>query len=759
LLVCASRPPLAGPSVVTRTWAAALGAALVAAPALCAQAPREDAARLASRDTSITIDTVAGAPRLAVLGRPGAPPWLNRAAEALPDHAEVGGVDEPLAWRLEHRSSSAGGTRMELVYATRGALRLRLRWRWSVRAPIGPIEHSVVIENLSRDTVWLPLQPSLRFDWAIGEQTALERFWVEKGADTPSAEGTHLDALRDGDTWQGNSSTYARPRTGAPREMIPFVLIGESSADGGGALRRGWYIGVEFSGRTHIALRRRGNSLSGEAGLDPEPGPYRTRLHPGETFVTPTVFVGAFAGGPDEAGNALRRWVRSVLGNPRTLADRSYPLLVTNSWGSGVAVDEALAQRMIVDAARLGLEMFHLDAGWFRAVGDWRADPAKFPHGIGAISELAHRHGMRFGLWVDWTQAGMANAPGALNVNDPTVRDWLVADPPPGWKPREPYKGITIDLGVPEAARWAARELERIVRDYRLDMLEHDGYLVAQGSARADHPAAPPAEPAHVYEDAGYLWAEGSNSTDVSYHATAAYYHIYEKLRARHPQLLLELCNDGGRMIDFGSAAHGDYFSVTDSYDPLSNRRAFFDASYLLPPAMLESYVAEWPVARLENFRYQLRSGMLGWFSLMLDTTRWTAEQQAAAHHEFALYKSALRPLIRTADLYHVSTRPDGVHWDGIEYYSPRSGRGVLYAFRGSGQDEPVHRFVLQGLTAHSRYALTFHDRTASGQIIRGGELLQTGVEVRLAQPLSSELVFLRRLPEQPPAPHARHTE
>jgi alpha-galactosidase len=60
-----------------------------------------------------------------------------------------------------------------------------------------------------------------------------------------------------------------------------------------------------------------------------------------------------------------------------------------------------------------------------------------------------------------------------------------------------------------------------------------------------------------------------SNSTDVSYHAVRSYYSIYEQLRRQHPGLLLEICNDGGRMVDFGSAAHGDYFSITDSYDPL----------------------------------------------------------------------------------------------------------------------------------------------------------------------------------------------
>src|SRR5256885_17259788 len=41
-----------------------------------------------------------------------------------------------------------------------------------------------------------------------------------------------------------------------------------------------------------------------------------------------------------------------------------------------------------------------------------------------------------------WTQAGTSNRPGALNVHDPDTRDWLIADPPVGWKHSEPFKGI-----------------------------------------------------------------------------------------------------------------------------------------------------------------------------------------------------------------------------------------------------------------------------------------------------------------------------
>jgi hypothetical protein len=705
-----------------------------------AQEANPETAVLSTSDARLAVEAGARAPRVTALGRRGG--WLlkSHSAESLPDHAEVGGAVQALTWRLDRAASHSDSKEIALVYRS-VAPALSLVWRWRARARFGPIEHSIEIHNLGHETLWLPLQPSLTFDWAVDPATRLQRLWIEKGADTPSAAGTHLDELRDGERWQGTSSTYARPIPGEPREMIPWVLVEEP-----GGLRRGWYLGIKFSARTHITLERLGGSVRGEAGLNPLPGPYRTRLLPGETFATPTVFLGAFAAGPDGAGNVLRRWVREVLQNPRTLADPSYPLLVSNSWGSGLAVDEALAHRMIEDAASLGLEMFHLDAGWFRGVGDWRSDPAKFPGGIAALADFAHHKGLRFGLWVSWAQAGTSNAPGALNIYDPARRDWLIADPPGTWKHTEPFKGITIDLGVPAAAGWAQRELERVVDEYHLDMLEHDGYLVAQGSTRTDHPAAPP-DPAtlRVYPDSGYLWVEGSNSTDVSAHATEGYYRIYEQLRARHPGLLLELCNDGGRMVDFGSAAHGDYLSTTDTYDPLSNRRAFYDASFVLPPAMLESYVAQWPAARLENVRYQLRSGMLGWFSLMLDASRWSAPERAVARAEFALYKSALRPLIRSADLYHVSARPDGVHWDGIEYYSPAEGRGVLYAFRGSSSDEPSHRFRLGGLPAGSRYALHFQepgsDREESAET-----LTQEGVEVALATPLTSQLVFFKRL-------------
>jgi hypothetical protein len=99
--------------------------------------------------------------------------------------------------------------------------------------------------------------------------------------------------------------------------------------------------------------------------------------------------------------------------------------------------------------------------------------------------------------------------------------------------------------------------------------------------------------------------------------------------------------------------------------------------------------------------------------------------------------------LIRDANLYHVSDRPDGIRWDGIEYWDSQSGRGVVYAFRGSVAGESAHRFVLAGLDMAKRYRLHFEDGSAADREAAGSELMGAGLEVDLPNPLSSELVFI----------------
>jgi hypothetical protein len=79
------------------------------------------------------------------------------------------------------------------------------------------------------------------------------------------------------------SSTYASDEE--PREVIPWFMVERNGNQGDG-----WYIGIEFSGRTSLTMERGAGSLHGTVGLNPNPSPFRTRLRPGDTFEAPPVF-------------------------------------------------------------------------------------------------------------------------------------------------------------------------------------------------------------------------------------------------------------------------------------------------------------------------------------------------------------------------------------------------------------------------------------------------------------------------------------
>jgi hypothetical protein len=188
-------------------------------------------------------------------------------------------------WRFNQGASRIEARRVAFVYESESP-HLRLTWEWQTPAAFGPIEHHIHVANLSDRELWLALQDSLQFNWAVKPQVRLEQIYIERGANTPSEVGTHFAAVPVGYKWHGTSSTYAHPKADEPREIIPWFLLQES-----GGSKNGWYIGIEFSGRTQLSIERSSKSLKANAGLNSNPGPFRTRLEPGDSFDSPVVFL------------------------------------------------------------------------------------------------------------------------------------------------------------------------------------------------------------------------------------------------------------------------------------------------------------------------------------------------------------------------------------------------------------------------------------------------------------------------------------
>jgi hypothetical protein len=160
---------------------------------------------------------------------------------------------------------------------------------------------------------------------------------------------------------------------------------------------------------------------------------------------------------------------------------------------------------------------------------------------------------------------------------------------------------------------------------------------------------------------------------------------------------------------------------------------------------MCECYVEAVKTKNLDEFKSMLRSGLMGWFTLMQDPAKWSAAEFAAAQQEFGTYKAKLRPLIRTADLFHISARPDGVNWDGIEYATRDQDHGVVFAFRGI-TSVASHRYHPKGLNSKATYRVHFEDPGQSDFSATGSELMTRGVKVSLKNTQSSQLVFFKRV-------------
>jgi alpha-galactosidase len=126
-------------------------------------------------------------------------------------------------------------------------------------------------------------------------------------------------------------------------------------------------------------------------------------LAPGESLPTPILYAAWSNAGLAGLSRAFHAYAR------RHLLRLAGPRPVTlNTWeGTYFDHDEARLMREAT-AAALGIERFVLDDGWMpgrdherAGLGDWTADPRKYPNGFGPLARHVTGLGMQFGLWVE----------------------------------------------------------------------------------------------------------------------------------------------------------------------------------------------------------------------------------------------------------------------------------------------------------------------------------------------------------------------
>ncbi|WP_241992995.1 alpha-galactosidase [Cryobacterium frigoriphilum] len=362
--------------------------------------------------------------------------------------------------------------------------------------------------------------------------------------------------------------------------------------------------------------------------------PGEVSVPPGDSYTAPWAVFAYSDQGLDGLSHRLHSWIRSW--PSRRSAVRP---VVLNTW-EAVYFDHDLStlERLVDAAARVGVERFVLDDGWFtgrsddrRALGDWFVDARAWPSGLHPLIEKVQAAGMDFGLWVE---PEMVSPDSELARSHP---DWVLgADSlgPPGrltWRHQ-----LVLDLGNPAAFNWILGRLDALLTEYPINYLkwDHNRDLLA-GSAHAQ---------------------------------TVALYRLLDALRARHPRVEIESCASGGARIDLGMLERVDRVWTSDTNDPLERQQIQRFTGVLVPPEYLGGHLGA-PVAhttgRTASLGFRLGTALFGSAGIEWDLTQASPAELAAITEWIGQYK-ALRPLLHAGVVVHADASDPALELHGV---------------------------------------------------------------------------------------------
>lgn len=524
-------------------------------------------------------------------------------------------------------------------------------------------------------------------------------------------------------TWQrrtlsaGETLTLAAGARSSDRFMPWFA-----ATSAGGA----FFGGVMWSGRWTIGLQAVDGALRVDAGLATE-----TQIDLTGSIEGPHGFFGIVNSGVDAVNAAMAGLQRALRGR------RALPPVIYNTWFAyGTEIDEATLRQEAERAAALGVEIFVVDAGWYpnagarddfaTGLGDWRADPAKFPSGLRTLSDYVHALGMKFGVWVEPERASVINIGTGRAVADA----WIAEQD--GHRATgagsDAVDAVQVCFANHDVQNWAFDWLTGLIDSAGVDYLKWDNNAWIFCN-----------RPGH-----------GHGTHDGPFQHLSALYGLFDRLQARYPDLLVENCAGGGHRLDHGLGRRSDFGWMDDRSAPgIRVRHHAAGLGGLFAPGYLLSFVMLDPDERLssptETLR-SVRSRMAGTLGISLKIGDLDDEARAALAREIATFKRVRdiqqdAALVRLTDQVSVA-EDQAPAWDAVELVSATTGDALILAFQNDPGADSL-RVRPRGLRPDAQYQVATPE-AGTIDVQSGAALMEVGIVLPAARSLAAHLVTLR---------------
>jgi hypothetical protein len=221
---------------------------------------------------------------------------------------------------------------------------------------------------------------------------------------------------------------------------------------------------------------------------------------------------------------------------------------------------------------------------------------------------------------------------------------------------------------------------------------------------------------------------------------------VVDFMIAKRPGFRWENCSGGGQKKSFDMAERMTFMTTEDNAQAITYRWAFYGNSYVLNPVQLKADIAvDWnSVPSLAWDKYNFRTGLLGAIMVCGSEKALDAQQERVARETWSLYQTRQRAILREGDVYHILPFPDGVNWDGMQFYNTGLKRGSVLLFKPSATAPDSMIIKLKGLNRRVTYTLAFQDRTNENCSITGAQLMNHGIQVAgMSGAYASEIVWM----------------
>jgi alpha-galactosidase len=502
-----------------------------------------------------------------------------------------------------------------------------------------------------------------------------------------------------------------------------FAIDGGDASEESG---RVWFGALAWSGNWRITVEQTAyRQVRVTGGLNTFDFAYP--LAAGESLDTPVFYAGFSEHGFGGASRMLHRFEREQI-LPGGATSRLRPVLY-NSWeATTFRVDEPGQKALAEKAAKLGVELFVMDDGWFGArnndragLGDWTVNPQKFPQGLKPLIDHVNSLGMDFGLWVE---PEMVNADSDLYRKHP---DWVIGFE---GRPRSELRNqMVLNLARSDVRDYIFGVLDRLATEYNVRYFKWDM------NRAVSEPGWPDAGPTGGRK----LWVDYVRNL----------YDIIDRLRAKHPKLEIESCSGGGGRVDLGILRRVEEVWPSDNTEAFDRLRIQEGFSMAYAPKIMSAWVTDVPNmnGRSAPLMFRFLTAMQGALGIGANLNKWTAQDEKVAGQMIALYKR-VRPTVQAGELYRLFS-PRAGDFTANEYVAGDGKQAVVFAFRHSQQyNTAVPTVRLRGLDPQALYKVdaTEGKLLDRQQQVSGAYLMSVGLNLNLRADYDAAAVVLERM-------------